>query len=182
MTDDFRNRETLTTILKRHRQVSRLLAESSMSEWRASVDSGYHSDYYQTVASTVAELARLLAPKLMHTDVWTQQLATVNVERMAQDTRSTGFSSDDQRVKDVSIAVSLEWIVNNNGMYTDLTYDGPEPYTAPGMLTNVKDPERVQKPLSPSMLRKAHRAITVAADDLGILDYGIDDQSTQEAV
>jgi len=226
MSDDFRSRETLTTVLKRHRQVSRLLAESSMSGWQTSVGSGYHSDHYQTAASTLAELARLLAPKLIHTDIWTQQLATVHAERLAQNsrsnpsrsterrdtdegtvriqtvdqdedsdsldgqkslydaakqnrnTRSAGSTTDDQRSETVSIRVSLKWIVNNNAMYTDLEYDGPEPFTAPGMLTNIKEPEQVQKPLPPDILRTAHQALTVTADELGILDYGMD-QSTQ---
>lgn len=87
MPENFRRRETLKTVLKRHRQASRLLAESSQAEWRQVVGSGYESEKYQQLAATTAELARLLAPKISDSKFWMEPLTLIEIERLRSETR-----------------------------------------------------------------------------------------------
>jgi hypothetical protein len=223
MPENFRRRETLKTVLQRHRQSSRMLAESSQAEWRQVVDSGYGSDKYIQLAATTAELTRLLTPKIDDSELWQKPLSLIEVERLRSnvpdpdpepkqterqrqsaedesriivksdgngdgdtdgekrrsindiDTRSRLSSTSKSSEKEVvtqTIGVSLQWLAASDGMYEDLEYDGDEPYSAPGMLTNVQPPQRVEKPLPPDAVRSCHHALTMLMSELSILDYG----------
>lgn len=174
---DFRRRETLQTILERHRQSSRMLAESSQAEWRAMTGAGVSVDKYHKLASTTAELARLLAPRISDTKFWDMPLTHIVSERLREnvdldETDDFEHTRRDSETVTLEIEVTLQWLVNGDGTYTDLEYDGDEPYSAPGMLTNVTPPQTVEKPLPPNAVRSCHLALTQLMNELDILDYG----------